>query len=102
MRLKNRWHAVGILRDITGRTRAVEALKNAHEEAQTMVRELQERVDELERFRKATVQREFRMKELKDEIERLRGTVVKGESRRKVGDTSEAPGCQTMTRWRIR
>lgn len=35
-------------------------------------RELQERVDELERFGKATIQREFRMKELKEEIQNLK------------------------------
>lgn len=34
--------------------------------------ELQEQVSELERFRKATINRELRMKELRDEIERLK------------------------------
>jgi len=34
--------------------------------------ELQERIKELERFRKATIDREFRMKELRDEINMLR------------------------------
>ena len=38
-------------------------------------KELQERIDELERFRKATVEREFRMKELKDENRSLRAKV---------------------------
>jgi PAS domain S-box-containing protein len=33
---------------------------------------LQEKIDDLERFRKATVDREFRMKELRDEMERLK------------------------------
>jgi len=35
-------------------------------------KELQVRINELERFHKATVEREFRMKELRDEIERLK------------------------------
>lgn len=35
-------------------------------------KELLERIDELERFRKATVQREFRIKELRDENEELK------------------------------
>lgn len=43
--------------DITDRKRSEEALS--------------ERVEELERFRKATVEREFRIKELKDEVARL-------------------------------
>lgn len=38
-------------------------------------RELRERVEELERFRKATVNREFRMKELKDENKRLKARI---------------------------
>ncbi|MEK7678995.1 MAG: hypothetical protein AAB356_02270, partial [Deltaproteobacteria bacterium] len=41
-----------ILRDITGKKRGEDELKK--------------RLDELERFQKATVQREFRLKELKD------------------------------------
>lgn len=35
-------------------------------------RDLQDQVDELERFRKATVEREFRIKELRDEVARLK------------------------------
>jgi len=37
--------------------------------------ELRRRIDELERFQKATVQREFRIKELRDEIELLNGRI---------------------------
>jgi len=36
-------------------------------------KELKERVSELERFHDATIQREFRIKELRDEIEELKG-----------------------------
>lgn len=49
---------VGIYRDITERKRSEEELK--------------QRLEELERFQKATIQREFRIKELKDEVERLK------------------------------
>ncbi|HKK63857.1 MAG TPA: PAS domain-containing protein, partial [Bacteroidales bacterium] len=35
-------------------------------------KELKERVDELERFHDATIQREFRIKELRDEMERIK------------------------------
>jgi hypothetical protein len=44
-------------------------------ERQEKAEELQNRIDELERFQKATVQREFRIKELRDEIEQLQGDV---------------------------
>lgn len=37
--------------------------------------EIEKRVEELERFRKATIKREFRMRELKTEVERLRKDV---------------------------
>jgi hypothetical protein len=34
--------------------------------------QLQERVEELERFHEATIDREYRIKELRDEIDRLK------------------------------
>jgi two-component sensor histidine kinase len=37
-----------------------------------MTSELQNRVDELERFHEATIEREFRIKELRDEVESLK------------------------------
>lgn len=58
MNIRGKRHAVGIIRDITERRKAEE--------------ELQERIENLERFRKATVQREFRIKELRDENEELK------------------------------
>jgi len=57
MNVDGRWHAVGIIRDITERKAAEEKLA--------------ERLEELERFRKATVGREFKLHELKLEIEQL-------------------------------
>ena len=42
---------------------------------------LEKRIDELERFRKATTQREFRMKEMKDRVKEL-------ENYKKQGDES--------------
>lgn len=44
-------------------------------------RELRERIDELERFRKATIQKEFRVKELKDEIQDLKSKIQELEKR---------------------
>jgi PAS domain-containing protein len=58
--------------EITERRQAEETLRKVHEELDARARELQERVNELERFHKATVQREFRIKELKSEIKRLK------------------------------
>lgn len=51
----NEWHAIGIIRDITERKRTEE--------------DLRKNIAELERFKKATVQREFRIKELKEKLE---------------------------------
>jgi len=58
--------------DITERKKMDEALEKAHAELEGKVeertKELREKLEELERFRKATVEREFRMKELSDEM----------------------------------
>ncbi len=58
MRLAGRTYLLCIFRDITERKRIED--------------ELRRRLEELERFRRATVHREFRMQELKEEIKRLR------------------------------
>lgn len=62
----------GLRVEIAERRRAEEMLRKAHEQLNAKARELQAQVDELERFRKATVQREFRIKELKEELGRLK------------------------------
>jgi PAS domain S-box-containing protein len=63
--------------DITERKRAEDDLRQLKDRLQDEVaqktRELQERVENLERFYDATIEREFRMKELRDEIARLKG-----------------------------
>ena len=63
MKIGTKWHATGIIRDITERRQAEERLK--------------QQVEELERFKKATIQREIRMKELRDKLEKF-------ETRRKI------------------
>lgn len=68
MNIKGEWHATGIIRDITERKRAKD--------------ELERRLEELERFRKATTHREFRIKELKEENEALKRKIEEiGEKR---------------------
>jgi len=57
VKIKGKWHAIGVIRDITERKKAEEKIK--------------EQMDYLERFQKATVQREFRIKELKDRVKEL-------------------------------
>ena len=57
-RMKNGWHAVAIVRDISERKR--------------MEKELKDKIEELERFYKMAVDRELRMVELKKEIDDLR------------------------------
>ena len=57
MRIRDEWQAAAIIRDITERKKA-EVVLAKH-------------VDELERYMKATVQREFRIKELRNRVEEL-------------------------------
>ena len=57
-RMKGRWHAVAIVRDISERKR--------------MEKELKDKIEELERFYNMAVDRELRMIELKKEIDDLR------------------------------
>jgi len=67
---------ISTVMDITELKRAEEELIKHRNQLATMVREktgeLKERVKELEKFRDATIEREFRMKELREEIKRLR------------------------------
>ncbi len=62
--------------DITKRKQAEEELRKLKDDLEIQVaektKELKERVKELERYHDATVNREFRIKELRDEIERLK------------------------------
>ncbi len=57
MQIRGEWQATGIIRDITERKLSEEKLK--------------QQVEELERFKKATIQREIRMKELRDKLEKF-------------------------------
>ena len=47
------------------------ALENEIEERKRMEIELRQKVEELERFKKATIHRELRMKELKDRLKEM-------------------------------
>ena len=64
------------IRDIGERIRAEKKLREIKENLEIQVaektKELKERISELERFHDATINREFRIKELRDEIERLK------------------------------
>jgi PAS domain S-box-containing protein len=57
MQIRGEWQATGIIRDITERKQSEQKLK--------------QQVEELERFKKATIQREIRMKELRDKLGKL-------------------------------
>jgi PAS domain S-box-containing protein len=72
-------HIIGIVatvEDITERKKAEKELHrlkdHLEQEVALKTRELKERVAELERFHDATIEREFRIKELRDEIDRLK------------------------------
>ncbi len=66
-----------VARDITKSKQDEEELRklkdNLQEEVNQKTMELNKRIDELERFQQATIEREFRIKELRNEIEQLRG-----------------------------
>jgi PAS domain S-box-containing protein len=66
IRVKGRWHAVGIIRDISERMKLNEDLKK--------------RIKELEEFYEIAVARELRMIELKEEIDRLKKGIDKGKT----------------------
>ncbi|WP_430972427.1 PAS domain-containing protein [Sunxiuqinia rutila] len=67
---------IGVGRDITEQKKAEADLLELKAQLEIQVdektKELQERVDELQRFYDATIEREFRIKELRDEIEKLK------------------------------
>lgn len=67
---------IGLGRDITDRKKAEEEVLRLKDNLQAEVlektKQLQARVNELELFHDATIDREIRMQELKDEIKRLR------------------------------
>ena len=66
----------GFIMDVTERKNAENELRELKDDLENQVeektKELKERIIELERFHEATIEREFRIKELRDEIERLK------------------------------
>ncbi|MFO7789678.1 MAG: PAS domain-containing protein [Bacteroidota bacterium] len=66
----------GYIEDITQRKKAEDDLyklkRDLEKQVDRQTKTLKERVNELERFHKATIEREFRIKELRDEIKRLK------------------------------
>ncbi|MCF8227238.1 MAG: PAS domain S-box protein [Bacteroidales bacterium] len=66
----------GFITEITDRKRVEKELlkikSSLEEQVEERTRELKERINELERFHQATIEREFRIKELQDEINRLK------------------------------
>lgn len=71
----------GAIQDITKRKQAENELRklkeNLEDEVQEKTKELKERISELERFHEATIEREFRIKELRDEMEQLKKDLSK-------------------------
>lgn len=78
MNIKGRWHAVGIMRNITKRKETEYAIKR--------------QLDELLRFQKATVDRELMMHKIKEESERLKKRIEELEKNRREGHNSNRQG----------
>jgi PAS domain S-box-containing protein len=71
---------LSMIHDITKRVKAENELRNLKTnleiEVQQKTQELHERIAELERFQNATIEREFRIKELRDEIKLLKSKTI--------------------------
>ncbi|MBW2647525.1 MAG: PAS domain S-box protein, partial [Deltaproteobacteria bacterium] len=75
-------YVIAVVRDVTERKQAEEALQKAHKELEVKVEErtrnLKEKTEKLERMNKLFVDRELRMKELKEEIKKLKCKTQEG------------------------
>jgi len=75
----NPLHFITTVVDISEQIRVEKELRALKDDLERQVEEkthdLQIRIEELERFHQATIQREFRIKELRDEIERLKSQI---------------------------
>lgn len=71
---------LSMIHDITARIKAENELRrlkeNLEDEVKLKTRELRERVAELERFQQATIDREYRIKELRDNIKHLQNQSI--------------------------
>jgi PAS domain S-box-containing protein len=71
---------LSMIHDITARIKAERELRilkeNLEVEVEEKTQELRQRITELERFQEATIEREFRIKELRDEIKLLKSKTI--------------------------
>jgi PAS domain S-box-containing protein len=71
---------LSMIHDITARVKAERELRilkeNLEVEVEEKTQELRQRIAELERFQEATIEREFRIKELRDEIKLLKSKTI--------------------------
>jgi hypothetical protein len=74
LKIKDKWHAISIIRDITERKEMEEKIAERTTELIEINTILEKRNKEMERFNKVFVEREFRIKELRDRIKKLEGS----------------------------
>jgi PAS domain S-box-containing protein len=71
---------LSMIHDITARVKAERELRRLKEnlevEVEQKTQELRQRITELERFQNATIEREYRIKELRDEIKYLKNQII--------------------------
>ena len=83
-RIGDRKRLLVVVRDVTERKQAEEALQKAHKELEVKVEErtrnLKEKTEKLERMNKLFVDRELKMKELKKEIKQVKRKMREGKT----------------------
>lgn len=77
VRKDKKGNAIGYFMSITDITEVKKFQESLEEKVKERTKELQVKIEELERFQKITVGRELKMIELKKEIERLKGELEK-------------------------
>ncbi len=81
LKIKDKWHAISIIRDITERKEMEEKMAKRTTELSEANTSLEEKNKELENFNELFIGREFRINELRERVKELEGREVREEGR---------------------